>query len=53
MSVSIMHVVAQVHADLAILPTSTVCGDPDTHLVNMLRHALLQVMDALLSSLDF
>lgn len=33
----------QIHADLAILPTSTVCGDPDTHMANMLRHALLQV----------
>ncbi|CAN0371292.1 unnamed protein product, partial [Pylaiella littoralis] len=40
----IIHVEEDIHAGLAILPTSTVCGDPDTHMVNMLRHALLQAL---------
>eukprot|EP00903_Cladosiphon_okamuranus_P015446 g14266.t1 len=40
----ILLVKEEIHADLAILPTSTVCGDPDTHLINMLRHRLLQGM---------
>ncbi|CAM9126955.1 unnamed protein product [Ectocarpus sp. 4 AP-2014] len=34
----------EIHADFAILPSSTACGNPDTQLVNMLRHALLQAM---------
>ncbi|CAB1120095.1 unnamed protein product [Ectocarpus sp. CCAP 1310/34] len=32
----------QMHANLAIIPTSTVCGDPDPHMVNMLRNRFLQ-----------
>ncbi|CAN0080944.1 unnamed protein product [Pylaiella littoralis] len=34
----------EIHADLAILPTSTPCGTPNTQLVNMLRHTLLQAI---------
>lgn len=33
----------KIHADLAILPSSTACGKPDTQMVNLLRHTLLQV----------
>ncbi|CAM9799475.1 unnamed protein product [Ectocarpus sp. 6 AP-2014] len=32
----------QMHAELAIVPTSTICGDPDAHMVNMLRNRFLQ-----------
>ncbi|CAM9911010.1 unnamed protein product [Ectocarpus fasciculatus] len=32
----------QLHAELAIVPTSTICGDPDPHMVNMLRNRFLQ-----------
>ncbi|CAM9539364.1 unnamed protein product [Ectocarpus sp. 4 AP-2014] len=35
-------VMKQIHAELAIVPTSTICGDPDAHMVNMLRNRLLQ-----------
>ncbi|CAM9436075.1 unnamed protein product, partial [Hapterophycus canaliculatus] len=31
----------KIHADLAILPTSTACGKPNTQMIGMLRHALL------------
>lgn len=33
----------QIYADLALLPSSSVCGDADGHMINMLRHAMLQV----------
>ncbi len=33
----------QMHADLAILPTSNPCGKVNESLINMLRHTLLQV----------
>ncbi|CAM9294613.1 unnamed protein product, partial [Ectocarpus sp. 13 AM-2016] len=32
----------EMHAELAIVPTSTNCGDPDLHMVNMLRNRFLQ-----------
>ena len=35
--------VLKIHADLAVLPSSTACGKPDTQMINLLRHALLQV----------
>lgn len=35
---------AQIHADLAILPSSAPCGKPDTQMISLLRHALLQVI---------
>lgn len=31
------------HAQLAIVPTSSNCGDPDPYMVNMLRNRILQV----------
>ncbi|CAM9867121.1 unnamed protein product [Pylaiella littoralis] len=34
----------EIHADLAILPSSTPCGRPNTQLTNMLRHSLLQAI---------
>ncbi len=43
----------QIHADLAIVPTSSVCGDPDAHLVNMLRHAILQVRRGKISTSEY
>ncbi|CAM9240764.1 unnamed protein product [Ectocarpus sp. 12 AP-2014] len=33
----------KIHADLAIVPPSTVCGKPNAAMVNLLRHHLLQV----------
>ncbi|CAN0001623.1 unnamed protein product, partial [Ectocarpus sp. 6 AP-2014] len=32
----------KIHADLAIVPPSTVCGKPNAAMVNLLRHHLLQ-----------
>ncbi|CBN75966.1 conserved unknown protein [Ectocarpus siliculosus] len=32
----------EMHAELAIVPTSTNCGDPDLQMVNMLRNRFLQ-----------
>ncbi|CAM9129006.1 unnamed protein product [Ectocarpus sp. 12 AP-2014] len=32
----------EVHANLAIVPTTTNCGDPDPNMVNMLRNRFLQ-----------
>ncbi|CAM9442082.1 unnamed protein product [Ectocarpus fasciculatus] len=32
----------EVHADLAIVPTATNCGDPDPNMVNLLRNRFLQ-----------
>ncbi|CAN0163607.1 unnamed protein product, partial [Ectocarpus fasciculatus] len=32
----------EVHAQLAIVPTSSNCGDPDAYMVNMLRNRFLQ-----------
>ncbi|CAM9841386.1 unnamed protein product [Ectocarpus sp. 4 AP-2014] len=32
----------QIHAELAIVPTTTNCGDPDPNMVNMLRNRFLQ-----------
>ncbi|CAM9211693.1 unnamed protein product [Ectocarpus sp. 8 AP-2014] len=34
--------VSMIHADLAIVPPSTVCGKPNAAMVNLLRHHLLQ-----------
>lgn len=33
----------QIHADLAIVPPSAVCGKPNAAMVNLLRQHLLQV----------
>ncbi|CBN75964.1 conserved unknown protein [Ectocarpus siliculosus] len=38
----IILVKTRIHADLVIVPTTTVCGDPDAHMVNMLRNRFLQ-----------
>ncbi|CAM9450994.1 unnamed protein product, partial [Ectocarpus sp. 4 AP-2014] len=43
----VIFVQKEIHAVLAILPSSTSCGQPDTQMINMLRHALLQVREAL------
>ncbi|CAM9134821.1 unnamed protein product [Ectocarpus fasciculatus] len=32
----------EMHANLAIVPTTSNCGDPDLHMVNMLRNRFLQ-----------
>ncbi|CAB1105986.1 unnamed protein product [Ectocarpus sp. CCAP 1310/34] len=38
----IILVKTRIYADLVIVPTTTVCGDPDAHMVNMLRNRFLQ-----------
>ncbi|CAM9134740.1 unnamed protein product [Ectocarpus fasciculatus] len=38
----IIFVQTRMHAELAIVPTTTICGDPDAHMVNMLRNRFLQ-----------
>ncbi|CAN0515667.1 unnamed protein product, partial [Ectocarpus sp. 12 AP-2014] len=42
--------IEKIHADLALVPPATVCGKPNAVLVTLLRHALLQVRDALIEN---
>ncbi|CBN75965.1 conserved unknown protein [Ectocarpus siliculosus] len=39
----VVFVNTEMHAELAIVPTSTNCGDPDLQMVNMLRNRFLQI----------
>ncbi|CBJ29242.1 conserved unknown protein [Ectocarpus siliculosus] len=40
----VIFIQTEIHADLAILPSSIPCGRPDTQMVNMLRSVLLKAM---------